>query len=130
MLDLKHETILKKAIKIMKYLCYNYLYEYIREEITMAFCKKCGSELEEGQQVCGNCGTSVNSTSVQSTSSGVNDNGGFGWGLLGFCFPIVGLILYLVWRQDKPNNAKAAGIGAIIGFVLGLLSSFSQLGAM
>lgn len=96
----------------------------------MAFCKKCGSELEEGQQVCGNCGTSVSSTSVGTTSSGVNDNGGFGWGLLGFCFPIVGLILYLVWRQDKPNNAKAAGIGAIIGFVLGLISSLSQLGAM
>lgn len=96
----------------------------------MAFCKKCGSELEEGQQVCGNCGTSVSGTNVQSTTSGVNDNGGFGWGLLGFCFPIVGLILYLVWRQDKPNNAKAAGIGAIIGFVLGLISSFSQLGAM
>lgn len=50
-----------------------------------------------------------------------NDNGGFGWGLLGFCIPLVGLILFLVWKDDQPNNAKAAGIGALIGFVLSIL---------
>ena len=26
----------------------------------------------------------------------------------------VGLILFLVWRDNKPKNAKAAGIGALI----------------
>lgn len=42
------------------------------------------------------------------------DNGGFGWGLLGFCIPLVGLILYLVWKDEKPKTAKAAGLGALI----------------
>ena len=44
----------------------------------------------------------------------VNDNGGFLWGLLGCCIPIVGLVLFLVWKDQKPKTAKAAGIGALV----------------
>lgn len=51
----------------------------------------------------------------------VNDNGGFLWGLLGFCIPIVGLILFLVWKDQKPNTAKAAGIGALVSVILAVL---------
>ena len=43
------------------------------------------------------------------------DNGGFLWGLLGCCIPLVGLILFLVWKDQKPRTAKAAGIGALVG---------------
>ena len=46
------------------------------------------------------------------------DNGGFGWGLLGFCIPLVGLILYLVWKGEKPRTAKAAGKGALISVII------------
>ena len=48
----------------------------------------------------------------------VQDSGSIGWGVLGFFFPIVGLILFLVWKSTKPNCAKVAGIGALIGFIL------------
>ena len=44
----------------------------------------------------------------------VQDNGGIGWGLLGCCIPIAGLVLYLVWKDQKPKTAKAAGIGALV----------------
>lgn len=47
-----------------------------------------------------------------------NDKGGFLWGLLGFCIPIVGLILFLVWKDSKPKSAKAAGIGALVSVVI------------
>lgn len=47
-----------------------------------------------------------------------NDSGSAGWGILGCCFPLIGLILFLVWKDDKPRSAKSAGIGAIIGVVL------------
>ena len=43
------------------------------------------------------------------------DSGSIGWGFLGCCFPLVGLILFLVWKDNKPRSAKSAGIGAIIG---------------
>ena len=51
-----------------------------------------------------------------------NDNGGFLWGLLGCCIPIVGLVLYLVWKDQKPRTAKAEGIGALISVVVGIVS--------
>ena len=47
-----------------------------------------------------------------------NDNGGFLWGLLGCCIPVVGLILFLVWKDQKPNTAKAAGIGALVSVIM------------
>lgn len=47
-----------------------------------------------------------------------NDNGGFLWGLLGCCIPVVGLILFLVWKDQKPKTAKAAGIGALVSVIL------------
>ena len=47
------------------------------------------------------------------------DNGSFGWAVLGFFFPIVGLILYLVWRAEKPLSARRAGIGALVSVIVG-----------
>lgn len=47
-----------------------------------------------------------------------NDKGGFLWGLLGCCIPIAGLILFLVWKDQKPKTAKAAGIGALVSVIL------------
>lgn len=41
-------------------------------------------------------------------NTNVQDKGGFLWGLLGCCIPIVGLILFLVWKDTKPKTAKAA----------------------
>ncbi|MDO4487808.1 MAG: zinc ribbon domain-containing protein, partial [Eubacteriales bacterium] len=51
----------------------------------------------------------------------VVDNGGFGWGFLGFCIPIVGLILFLVWKDTKPRTAKAAGKGALISVIVAVV---------
>lgn len=51
-----------------------------------------------------------------------SDTGSAGWGILGCCLPLIGLILFLVWKEDKPRSAKSAGIGAIIGVVLCVVS--------
>ena len=45
----------------------------------------------------------------------------FGWGILSFFIPLVGLILWAVWRKEKPRAAKASGIGALVGFILTLV---------
>ena len=81
----------------------------------MAFCKNCGAQIDDRAVVCPKCGVPQNDTPP------VVDNGGFGWGLLGCCVPIAGLILFLVWKDTKPKTAKAAGIGAIVSVVLGVL---------
>lgn len=54
-------------------------------------------------------------------NTNVVDKGGFLWGLLGCCIPIVGLILFLVWKDSKPKTAKAAGIGALVSVVLAII---------
>ena len=99
----------------------------------MAFCKNCGKELEDNATFCGNCGAAqdvapaptVEPTPVvepepqyQQPQPPVVDNGGFGWGLLGCCVPIVGLILFLVWKDTKPKSSKAAGIGALVSVIV------------
>lgn len=54
-------------------------------------------------------------------NTNVVDNGGFLWGLLGCCIPIVGLILFLVWKDTKPKTAKAAGIGALVSVCIAVV---------
>ena len=34
---------------------------------------------------------------------------------------MVGLVLFLVWKDEKPRTAKAAGIGALVSVGLGAL---------
>lgn len=81
----------------------------------MAYCKKCGAPIADGAMSCPSCGAS------QNNSPEVVDNGGFGWGLLGCCVPIAGLVLFLVWKDQRPRTAKAAGIGALVSVILGIL---------
>ena len=40
-----------------------------------------------------------------------------GFAFLCFLFPLVGLILYLVWKDTMPLRAKSCGEGAIIGVI-------------
>ena len=77
----------------------------------MAYCRKCGAQISDYASVCPECGAAQNSAP---DTPPVVDNGGFLWGLLGCCIPIVGLILFLVWKDTKPPTAKAAGIGALV----------------
>ncbi|HBL2217167.1 TPA: hypothetical protein LP521_001453 [Enterococcus faecium] len=49
-----------------------------------------------------------------------DDSGSFGWWLLGFLIPIVGLILWIVWHRKKPNNAHASIWGTITSVVVGI----------
>lgn len=62
-----------------------------------------------------------------------NDSGSFGWAVLGFFIPLVGLILWLVWKDTKQKSAKMAGIGALVGVGISLLwwlVGMSILGSM
>lgn len=79
------------------------------------YCKNCAKEIDDKAVICPHCGV------PQGNMSQVADNGGFGWGILGCCIPLVGLILFLVWKDTKPRTAKSAGIGALVGFGTGIV---------
>lgn len=55
---------------------------------------------------------------------GENEQASAGWGVLGFFFPLVGLILYIAWYDKHRKRAKIAGKGALIGFIVNLVFSF------
>ena len=89
----------------------------------MAYCRNCGAEINEYALTCPKCGAQQ-----RTEPSASPDEGGFLWGLLGCCIPIAGLILFLVWKDTKPNTAKAAGIGALVSvgaYILFYLLSFA-----
>ena len=84
------------------------------------YCKNCGQQIEDNAKWCTSCGASQD---VEAVAEKPADKGGFLWGLLGCCIPLVGLILFLVWKDNKPKTAKSAGIGAIVGVVLWIICS-------
>ena len=113
----------------------------------MAFCRNCGTQLGDRAVFCQHCGTAQKPEQSQYTAQAQNsyippqnavpvpghaqdsympphtpapaveDEGGFLWGALGCCVPIVGLILFLAWQDTKPKTAKAAGKGALISAI-------------
>lgn len=84
------------------------------------FCKNCGEEIDDNAVVCPKCGVAVKEVAA---ATAADDAPNMGFAVLGFFFPIVGLILYLVWHTDYPLKAKSCGKGALIGFCVGMVSS-------
>ncbi len=84
------------------------------------FCSKCGTPFAEGAVFCAKCG---NARGVQGTTNAMPmqnnmaDAKSTGYAVLGFFFPVIGLILYLVWKDQFPLRAKSAGTGALIGVI-------------
>ena len=84
------------------------------------YCKNCGQMLAENSEYCTYCGTRVYNTQ---TSNINDDKPSLGFAVLSFFMPIVGLILFLVYRNDKPKKAKSAGKGALIGIITKIVIS-------
>lgn len=74
-------------------------------------CKNCGKEFSDGA-FCPYCGT------PQYTVHKSNDGSSVGYAILCFFFPIIGLILYLVWKDEYPLRAKSCGKGALISVIV------------
>ena len=98
------------------------------------FCKNCGQQIDDNAAVCIHCGVATdNNMSSKSTL----DNPSHLAGIASCCFPVVGIILYFLWKDEKPQSASLVCkwmIGGIIiwvifyvlAFVLGMLGSLSS----
>lgn len=92
----------------------------------MVYCKKCGKEIQDYASYCPNCGASQlfdndpyrPGSNNQYGRPASYDSGSFGWAVLGFFFPLVGFILWLVWMNDKPKSGKMAGLGALFSVII------------
>lgn len=86
------------------------------------------SEYMEAQGETYNTSSNGQAQTAQPVQSGqvvmqptAQDSGSAGWAVLGFFFPIVGLILYLVWKTEKPLSARRAGMGALVSVIVGVV---------
>ena len=84
------------------------------------FCKNCGQEIDDNADVCVHCGVATikNGSSVHSL-----DNPSHLPGVAGCCFPIVGIILYFVWKNDKPLSAKLVIKWTLAGIAINVIFS-------
>ena len=82
------------------------------------YCKNCGKIIDDSATYCINCGTKFDNN-INET----DDRSSFGFAILGFFIPIVGLILFLIYEGKKPKRAKSAGKGALIGFITKIVLS-------
>ena len=87
----------------------------------MVFCGNCGKEIEERDEYCPQCGAPQHVQPYRSPQS--YDSGSIGWYVLGFCIPLVGLILFLVWQRDRPHSANMSGVGALTGVIADVIST-------
>jgi len=81
----------------------------------MAFCSKCGSQLNEGDKACGNCGEPVGAT-VRSADTSSNDM----WmGILAY-LGVLSLIPYFV--KDQTPFVRAHAVRGINLFILEIIA--------
>ena len=86
----------------------------------MMYCKNCGKEIDDKAYVCPNCGVKVEHTNDPSVADA--DSGSkAGWGILSFLIPLVGLILFLMWKNERPQTAKVCGICALVSFIASIV---------
>ena len=82
------------------------------------YCKKCGDQVTEEDKFCPSCGTEVTIEQQVSNSSnqfqGNDDAPNFGFALLGFFVPFVGIILYFIWKNEFPLKARSCIRGALV----------------
>ena len=95
------------------------------------FCIQCGKQLNPSAVICVGCGSATpNFGAVQSRSScGVTDQGGIGWGLLGFFLSFIGfmfsfvtsilpLIFICIWKREFPRRTRSIFRGVLVDFII------------
>lgn len=86
------------------------------------YCYQCGKEVLTGTKICPYCGANLEIEkyhSIQYQDESDKPSGVFAF--LSFLFPIVGLVLYVIWHEKYPLKAKSCLEGMIAGVIIQVL---------
>ncbi|WP_107924226.1 zinc-ribbon domain-containing protein [Lysinibacillus parviboronicapiens] len=89
------------------------------------FCPHCGEEIAVQAEICPKCGVRVHKTQPEVDEANVTIN------ILSVCCtPLIGFIMYFLWKDNKPKAAKSALVWALIAIALYivLIVGFGVLG--
>ena len=77
------------------------------------YCVNCGKKIEDNQKYCTNCGfnNSCNNKNDNNDKSSVLLN------VIGFIWPLIGLIIFICTKDKNPIKAKKVGKWSLIGFI-------------
>lgn len=115
------------------------------------YCNQCGAKNDDSARFCEKCGNKLNANASndnvynhnaygnsaynnnaynnntpQPNSNGEEDKPSIGFNILGFLIPLVGFILFFVWKDKTPNKAKTLLSWSVGGFILGLIYALSN----
>lgn len=83
------------------------------------FCSSCGSAIKKEAEICPKCGVRQSSAGVPKVVS--EEGADFLPKAASCCVPIVGLVLFFVWKDSKPKASKDVCKWAIIGTVISVV---------
>lgn len=83
------------------------------------FCKNCGQEIDNNADVCIHCGVATGNNESAFTKK---DEPSHLPGIAGCCFPLVGIILYFLWKDEKPKSASLVIKWTLAGLSLGVIA--------
>jgi len=89
------------------------------------YCENCGAEIAKEAYVCPKCGVKTNN----SQTSSAEDKPNMALNIVSLLLmPLLGIILYFVWKKETPIRAKSILTYALIGwgisFALNLIKIF------
>lgn len=74
------------------------------------YCSNCGEAIKPQTEICPHCGVRIKQNMNEADKANIAVN------ILSLCcIPLLGIILYFVWKDNQPNAAKSALIFGIIG---------------
>ena len=65
---------------------------------------------------CPNCGNTL--VNVNCPACNYQDKNNIGFNILSFFFPLVGLVLYILWKDEHPVKAKGCGKAALASVIV------------
>lgn len=86
-------------------------------------CNTCGATVPDTATVCPYCGNAVTPLQSNSVFQQEEDKPSGGLNALSFFFPLVGWIMYFVFRKETPTKAKSCSKWAWIGFAVSFFFS-------
>lgn len=77
----------------------------------MMRCRRCSASIPKGTEMCPECGAQQ---IVRESLDRRIPDGNIAWGLIGFLMPVIGIVLWIAWRRDRPTDSKLSGQGALL----------------